>query len=836
MKPKPVDKLPKIAFAATVVNVLHRGQDNGKAAPEPYRAVVQNAKGERYILTSYEKLDVNAMGDVIGVAHLRENAVKGMPDELIIPQGTPVQNRLRNQIDLTDPNAKFSVKSFGKALEANRGPGWLEWLGTGAWFGGDIRRSISTKNVAPGITVVDSADRSADPLVRWGAELFAPVAKAGSMAMMEADAFVADPMDKKLAAELKKSPRKAMVHAIRRKLKRGADVKRDMPIFMQTMLPQALTYRLWDQPGVTAPVMQARTPHDRSTNFSFVKSYSPYATFSLLFGGLAVLSPNHFLPKKVIKPEMMRAFVMAHEMAHAVQNQYGVGFSMFDKRELNQGEKFADSFAMLATAQRYGDFDALDYIANMRHTYILTAGSGHWTGPAAEEAAKTARQLAANGTLKNMTTDDMLTLAAKIARKHTVTNDEFKEIVEARKAVFEQAGLKTKKAWIMKIADGMVADPDAGLNTSLVARKALADPKNPLGKAAPYMQRALQALDTVAYGPEDLKDPDTRKAAMALYEQDLKEMVKASGHDASIVATMMAGELKRLEQGSKHFNKKEGQIQKIRGKVMKYVGSGVDPRDMYRGTRDDKKTVVEAVTRAEAANLKVRRVAPVKAGQPRKSLVTLVRRQDSQSTTAKMLGLTHDERIAHYMAVIRAERDAVRDAQKALAPVDKSLLIKKSATKHITGNKALQVGAALKAIAAANKLKRQRLHIAESIVMDHRAEAVLSATDMHDLRDTIHTDAAEAAKDNWKMHELTTAVVTLSATEKNLSSAIKKTNKHVSAYRLDTPGDDPKDGPKKDVPPKADRNRLYEARRNRMPTIQQRRMKPYGRLPAPPTL
>src|SRR5690606_7167997 len=132
MNPAEITALPKICFAATVVNLLDAGDP---ACGRPWRAVIQDANGTPYYLPSHEPIRARAMGDIIGVAHRRESGVAGLPDELIIPAGTDVQHRLREQIDLTDPNASFAVQSLGAAMKDKHGPGLVAWLATGGWFG-----------------------------------------------------------------------------------------------------------------------------------------------------------------------------------------------------------------------------------------------------------------------------------------------------------------------------------------------------------------------------------------------------------------------------------------------------------------------------------------------------------------------------------------------------------------------------------------------------------------------------------------------------------------------------------------------------------------------------
>lgn len=643
----------------TVAKILHDGS-NG----QPFRALIEMKPGmidiiarpmlgksinKTAIVTSKRPLNAQPGDDIYATGIFIDSGDLAIPHEIIIPEDAPVHNRMRGILEQGG-----EVKTFGKAL-----PGQSPMLRPAeiALFSAKSKKTVATISKDQyGAIILQTPTGSCDPALDWAAKLFKDVPVVGHVSIIDPMAFLPEPH--------KPRGRFGKWRAEKKRITSNAKkLSQHLPYSSPEAIAAAIGKYVAVSPGLALPMLFGNPMGDeRLARDGYVVPFSPFFSSTALWAGLSNLSGNAFSPKATIDPELQKKFIVAHELAHTVQQSYGIplGRSLPD---INRGEKFADSFACLAVAQATGDIKTLRLMANIRHNHLFLGGLTHWTGPAFEDAVNLAEKLLSDGSLQKMTAQQMLKTAHNIARTHELTADEMVEIIQKRADVYEAAGIKTAqpgriKRWLLEKGGydtrlGHVIDPSGGHDSVKLMRKAVTDSASGLGAYRHHFARSVAALDATAWDLDALKDPDIRKQAMEIYAQDLEASAKLVNHDPNVMQTLF-----RIEQKMNN-EKPEGRIRRLfQAKKKGFMVEGGMGADRLAFLEEKSELFIGRIGRKrhEHALKQQQRAGEEICHQP----VTTIRRNAPLSVLNKVMAMDPQTRLDNLAGTIASELNALK--------------------------------------------------------------------------------------------------------------------------------------------------------------------------------
>ena len=158
---------------------------------------------------------------------------------------------------------------------------------------------------------------------------------------------------------------------------------------------------------------------------------------------------KYILPDELNNAEMLRNFVLDHELGHAATAHLLPKTKALSEDVVQHWECIADSYALIRHYQRYGEDSAFGehWSAFRSAAAVLTPDPAHWTSEAMQEVMDMNKQ----GLLTDLSPQEAIDLAMEIAEKHSFGLDESPNIKNAfdtsplRDAFAETAGKAAKK-------------------------------------------------------------------------------------------------------------------------------------------------------------------------------------------------------------------------------------------------------------------------------------------------------------------------------------------------------------------------------------------------------
>ena len=473
-----------LAFGAvTVTQILNDG-----AGAEPFRALGRLPNGEQLMIASRVPLRCQAGDDIHAYGWFQPGS-KTIPHELFIGEPTPAHNRLRGMLQ-----SGAELRSFGKGKGR---PALITYAKMGQdGVGLKLQRGQS------GALVVEALTQSADPTIDWALKLLSGINGDGLTILIDPSVLPPLPYAQRgQAAALKRWVEKA-VPMVAGQAPAAIWQQLDPNSLLQTIAIGAHQM----------PVNQGRRPHD--SRLSIVMPFNQFEIAHDCWGGLSMLGGPPFAPKKLVDPEIIRMHATVHELGHSIQYQRKIGRAYsFSESDANMAECFADSFALLAMAQKGVDMEELKTIAEWRYSSFVAYGNSHATGPACDAVLARAEALKESGQLEKLTPKQLMDEAEGIARSHAISPDMMDEIKRlCRQFVFERLtdkygqlegfGLPIEDSWRMLRELHRSTDP------------AYKDIK-------PYIKRTLDAIRSTAWSPDELKKPGMLEKAIETFRTDL---------------------------------------------------------------------------------------------------------------------------------------------------------------------------------------------------------------------------------------------------------------------------------------------------------------------------
>lgn len=275
-------------------------------------------------------------------------------------------------------------------------------------------------------------------------------------------------------------------------------------------------------------------------------------TGTAFFSRVSGLSASGFAPRTPLSPGFVRAYDVAHDLATTLQPAYGIALGR-TRGGLHIQECFADSFAILALARHIGSFSELEALVSYRDAKILTGNLTDWSGPAARAALKTAKALHDSGELAGKSTEDLLTLSAKLAKTHALPESALRIIIDRRGRILSNYGITTFSDDGVLAQDGRVSDPTGGVEVVELLTAALRSPDKPLKSAAVLIEKVISDLPTAVHMPQELRYPVARRAALEAYARDLEQCLTDAAVNPGLPEAIITRERQRtIEQGRRH--------------------------------------------------------------------------------------------------------------------------------------------------------------------------------------------------------------------------------------------------------------------------------------------
>jgi hypothetical protein len=635
----------------TVGRILHDG-----SGTEPFRAIVElrphlfdlmirpqlgKTINKTCIITSKQPLNVQPGDDIYATGVLFPSGDHALPSEIVIADDAPVFNRVRGQIE-----KGAEIKAFGtETAQQKLRPGMIT-TGKTAPAGKPAQFGVTKQ----GVVTVTAVTETRDDAISWASKLYKGIPSAGSISIIDPMAFLpeADWMDGKFGSGRRERNR---VRGNTEKLQRF------LPESTPEMVAGAMAKYIAVSPGLALPMLFDGVPgSERLAKEGFVVPFSPFFSSTLLWAGLSSLSANSFSPKFSVQPELQKAFIIAHEMAHTVQASYGIIHGR-DIAGINLGEKFADSFACLAVAQKTGDIETLRNMARIRHNHLFLGGLTHWTGPAFDDAVALAEKLMQDGRLATMTAHEMLQTAHNIAQTHRLSQDEVYDIVSRRADVYDKVGIKTAgPGWLMRTLMkkrgydprvGHALDETGGRVAVPAIESALKEKNSPLGRWAPYFAKSVAALHATAWDLSELTDDATREKALQIYRNDLEANARLADFDPAVMKVLF-----RIEERTNDTTPRS-LLGKLTDGFGPRPGMGTyrlqvleDKREFYTGV-----TAKKRFDAALAGRLSTHTHANTREAVP----VVTVRRALPESTLVKAMAMPRDQRLNALVQFISTE-------------------------------------------------------------------------------------------------------------------------------------------------------------------------------------
>ena len=479
--------------SGTLGRILNDGSDG-----KPWQATVHGRR-RVFILTSAVALDAQPGDEITAFGSWTPGEKKPANGTLSITDPNPAIYRLTRQIG---PGAE--IRHYGAGDRPRPGA-----IAAAAAAGTPLVETPGRQ----GITILEPAEQSPDPIVAWAAGRFKGLARRGSIHIIDPLAFIRP-----------KRQGKVDLHAAWRSV---------LPQASSTRFAKIFAARGGKQGGVAWPFAKYSA---LAYQTGFVIPWNPFDSVETGLVKYAGLSAMPYLVPPHDDAGFKRSFTLAHELAHIVQRDQGLGRTRHPSR-IRQREIYADSFATLAVAQKTGRFDLLETVRDAREVSMLTTGMDHWTGPGFTEAIAVARRLHDEGRLATLTTQEMLTIASGIAKRHWMTLADMEDMRKRRDRVLTAAGYRC--------VDGRVGDPGGRRDLSAVVRAAQADPAKPLGKHDRFFAESAAALDRVAIPLNKPRTAEQQAGILAALKADMDSCTALLSHSPEGLNRLLASERKR---------------------------------------------------------------------------------------------------------------------------------------------------------------------------------------------------------------------------------------------------------------------------------------------------
>ncbi|GAB5387643.1 MAG: hypothetical protein Alpg2KO_06110 [Alphaproteobacteria bacterium] len=503
-----------VSIRGSVMEILDDGAESGT-----WRALMRLNSGAVTILNHSKALPAQPGDDLFLTGRFYLSGAKSVPDEFQLAPEQPAE-RLEA---MRKSGAK--IKHFGKDESAlDQRPGTKMWKAAKA-------RGLTVVHAHPAATVVQAATTSTDPAIAWGAKLFAGMHRNHAVVMFNPLAFPPSP----------KSIKPGSKAAERRDAKFASQIRTALPASHQSLANTDWVKRQVGFPGRSS-TWSLPGPATAHKLLNIVNPYSPNRSTAATMAGYAALPADDFAPKTLLNPMTRKCFTVSHELAHSVQMYYGIkrpGVS--PTHDSHRAECFADSFATFAIMQHLDDADGLEMISNMRHAALMSITPTHVTGRAMDEALKRAKKMKRKGTLAKMTADDMAKQAAEITAEFAYTPKQINRIVALRDEFYRDNFVRIEKLNAKR--NGMILMKYDKVEAWRLMKRAVRDRKTkPMKELTPFFAASLKAIGKIAYTPDDLDKPATRKKAMKLYEQDLTRTMALDAQDRWFALDVMRSE------------------------------------------------------------------------------------------------------------------------------------------------------------------------------------------------------------------------------------------------------------------------------------------------------
>ncbi|GAB5387690.1 MAG: hypothetical protein Alpg2KO_06580 [Alphaproteobacteria bacterium] len=545
---------PLVCKSGTVTEIINDGKDGG-----PWQAMMTDMDGGSPMLVSASQPIGARVGDKLaGTGVYKENVLPSLPCSFTLPEGVPLANRMRGMMG----DGATVLSNPQSAGDAASRPGLVAMAST---TGAD-QPVMAMASDTPGVTIVQGYnDARRSETFMWAKELIGQVPGNDMIAIVDPHAFS--------PSELSVGKREADLKTV------GDSVRAALPEDMDDMVPVG---------GDKESKIQKQSPFAgfddnagdmvRKARRSIVMPFNPYQTGHAFALGMSGLGSSHFMPKRHASVEVRQGYVMAHELAHSVQHRYGLANNKAEVSVTNAKECFADSFSMLANAQRLGSTEQLQDFALYRHAKGLSGSLSHATGPACDAALAKADELLASGELQNMTADDMLKMAAEISNEHSLSNEQVEAITKDRASQY--GGIEG----VRRLRKGGVLDSAGG--QTLVETVESYDQIGILdGPSADMLRKGAAAVRSLAYSRDDIDATVSKQQLWDAYGKDLNETVgslKKNGGAPRLLTQAEQGTFKPPAEGASPKNVGQvfgRQLQKVEQKITGNSGLDVNWRN-----------------------------------------------------------------------------------------------------------------------------------------------------------------------------------------------------------------------------------------------------------------
>lgn len=384
----------------------------------------------------------------------------------------------------------------------------------------DRDRIPETLTVAgPGVLTVlrrDSRPDTRNPLLQWAVATFDAVAQSGSLTVLEPEKIrvpVAADRGRRHLRDLldgvgTREGMGRMLAAVRRQL------EQQLPLGFQSIVTTDMAGQILLSSGQAYPLSLRETPHEYGKHVVVIP-YAPYRTGSTEFQDKTGLPIHSFQLRRIVDAGERHLRSLAHEMAHAVQDQYGFAYparedSAANRAVKNRSEGFADAFAIYALVQR-GAVEAAEQLAAWREAGLIAMPAALCTGRSCRAALADARDLAARGLLADMRGEALLRAAAATVQREALQPAELATLDAMRERLFAASGIALD-------GKGRVLPQDAVRALEAFRTGAAAQ----LGETSlqPLLAATLAAVDDQAHAPTAGFDTVT-PAMRADYARDL---------------------------------------------------------------------------------------------------------------------------------------------------------------------------------------------------------------------------------------------------------------------------------------------------------------------------
>lgn len=286
-----------------------------------------------------------------------------------------------------------------------------------------------------------------NPVLRWAERTFDGIAQSGSLTVLQPERIdiplpLPDTGRRHLRDLLEavgtRDVMGRMVGAVRRQL------EDQLPLGFRAVATADMAGQILLSSGKALPLTLRETPHEHGKHVVIVP-YAPFRTGSTEFQDKTGLPIQVFQLKRPVPAEHRHLRSLAHEAAHAVQDQYGFAYpergdSAANRAVKNRSEGFADAFAVLALVQQ-GALPAAQQLAAWRETSLIAMPAALCTGRVCRAALDMAQRLQREGALAGASGEDLLRHAAAVVRSAALEPAELQALDGMRERIFADAGI-----------------------------------------------------------------------------------------------------------------------------------------------------------------------------------------------------------------------------------------------------------------------------------------------------------------------------------------------------------------------------------------------------------